>query len=262
MSATPAEVKACCAAAYAGSMARFLLGESFHPGGARLTSRLVRALRVGPGALVVDVASGPGASALQLARETGCDVVGVDLASASVAVATAAAEAARLASRVRFVCGDAESLPLPDASADGALCECSFCLFPDKEAAAGELARVLKPGGRLALADVIAVPERLPAELRTLAAWAACLADARPLEDTAALLESAGLAIEEADRHDHALAELLDRVEARLRVARFVAGLLPGELTGVGEQGLGIVASARAALAGGALGYGVIVARR
>lgn len=162
MSLAPEEVKACCAAAYSSEAARFLLGDSFHPGGAPLTSELVAALGVSPGSTVVDVASGPGTSAIQLANETRCDVVGVDLSPASVAAATAAAQCTAFGGNVRFVQGDAEALPLADRSADGGLCECALCTFPDKERAAAELARVLRPGARLALSDMTADLERLP----------------------------------------------------------------------------------------------------
>jgi arsenite methyltransferase len=255
MTLAPEDVKARCAAAYASEAARFLLGDSYHPGGAALTSRLIAALRVGPGATVVDVASGPGTSALQLAQETGCDVIGIDLSLESVAAAAAAAAAAGLAGRVHFVEGDAEALPLPDASTDGALCECALCTFPGKEAATAELARVLKPGARLALSDVTADPGRLPAEVTSLAGWVACVADARPLEEIADLLAGAGLTVEATERHDGALAELLERVEARLRLARLL-------LDGGVERGLELVGAARAALAAGTLGYGVVIARR
>lgn len=259
MTVAPEELKSCCATAYASAAARFLLGDSFHPGGAALTSRLARSLGVGPGSRVVDVASGPGASALQLARETGCEVIGVDLSAESVAAARQAAAAAGLDGRVSFVEGDAEALPLPDASADGALCECALCTFPDKRAAARELARVLRPGGRLALSDMTAVPSRLPAELTTLQGWIACVADARPLEETAALLEREGLVVESLERHDEALVALVDRIEARLSVAAMVSnGGLGLDL----ERGRELVASAREAVAAGALGYGALVARR
>ena len=245
MTSAPETLKACCASAYASAAARWLLGPSFHPGGTALTSELVRALRVGPGETVADVASGPGISALQLARETGCDLIGIDLSEESVAAAAKAAEAAGLGDQVRFVRGDAEALPLANASLDGALSECSLCLFPDKEAAAAELARVLKPGARLALSDVVADGESLPAELRTASAWAACLADARPPEEIAGLLESAGL-----------------RVEGRLAVARLVGDRLPDGLgSGVGRW-IDLAAKARQALDEGILGYGVVVARR
>lgn len=259
MTAAPEAVKACCANAYSSTTARWLLGASFHPGGAELTSRLAGALRVGAGATVVDVASGPGTSAIQLARETNCSVVGVELAEASVAAATDAAAEAGLAERVRFVQGDAESLPLEDASVDGALCECALCTFPDKEAAARELARVLRPGARLALSDMTADIERLPTELTSLQAWVACIADARPLEEIVALLERAGLAVETTERHDAALAALLERVDARLRTARLLGASL---FTGGISSGRELVGAARQALEQGTLGYGVIIARR
>lgn len=259
MSVTPEEVKACCATAYSSAAARWLYGDSFHPGGAALTSRLARALDVGPGTTVVDVASGPGTSALQLARETGCDVVGVELSSANVDAARAAADAAGLSGRVRFVEGDAEALPLEDASMDGALSECALCTFPDKAAAVRELGRVLRPGARLALADMTADVERLPPELRSLQAWVACIADARPLDEIAALLEQGGLVVKTVERHDEALAAMLDRVESRLKLARMMGAGLLGY--GVG-QGLELVEAAQDALGRGLLGYGVVLARR
>jgi arsenite methyltransferase len=238
------EIKACCAAAYSSPAARFLLGDSFHPGGAALTSRLVRALRVGPGDVVVDVGCGPGMSALQLARKTGCQVIGVDLAPPAVSDDP----------RVRFIRGDAEALPLDNASVDGALCECALCTFPDKNAAVGELARVLRPGARVALSDLTADPGRLPSSLASLHARVACVADARPLEEIAALAEAAGLAVELTERHDGALAALLDRVEARLELAAMVAVDV--------AAARGLLGEVRGALESGALGYGVVVARR
>jgi arsenite methyltransferase len=252
------DVKTCCATAYASPAARWLLGASFHPGGAKLTSRLAQALLVGPGALVVDVASGPGTSAMQLARETGCDVVGVDLSADSVAAATRAAMNAGLSDRVRFLQGDAEALPLDEASADGAICECALCTFPDKATAARELGRVLKPGARVALSDVTAVPGALPAELTSVHAWVACIADARPLDEIAALLEAGGLVVETAERHDRALMDMLDRVDARLRVARLLRPVLGGGQA----TGRELVAAAKAAGARGVLGYGVVIASR
>jgi SAM-dependent methyltransferase len=244
---SPDELKACCAAAYASPAAHWLLGDSFHPGGAALTARLVEALGVGPGDTVVDVGSGPGTSALQLARTTSCAVVGVDLSPESVGAAAAAAAEARLDGQVRFVVGDAEALPLEDNSMDGVLCECALCTFPDKRAAAREMARVLRPGARLALSDLIADPGRLPPELAGLQARVACIADARPLEEVAALLEDAGLELIDTERRDEALAGLVDRVEARLR--------------SVGVE-VGLVAAARRAVDAEVLGYGVVIASK
>jgi SAM-dependent methyltransferase len=258
MTAALAELKSCCAAAYSTAAARFLLGDSFHPGGSELTSRLIRQLDVGIGSTVADVASGLGASALQLARELGCNVVGIELSPTNVAAATDAAAAADLSGQVQFVVGDAEALPLEDASIDGALCECALCAFPDKQTSVAELARVLRPDARLLLADMVAEPERLPDELHSLAGWVACVGDARPLSDLSALLAGAGLVIERVQRHDAALEALLDRVEARLRTAALVDD---GLRAGI-EEGRVLIRAARAALGHGSLGYASILARR
>ncbi len=246
MSVTSEEIKACCAATYLSAAARFLLGDSFHPGGAELTSRLVRALRVGRGDLVVDVACGLGTSARQLAAETGCDVVGIDLSPPPDSPGE---------SRVRFVRGDAEALLLEDASIDGALCECAFCTFPDKARAAAELARVLRPGARLALSDMTARTSELPASLTTLQAWAACIADARPIDEIVVWLEGAGLMVEQAERQDDALTSLLDRVEARLKVAT----MLGAEGVALGRE---LAVEARAAVEQGVLGYSIVIAQK
>lgn len=259
MTPTPAEVKSCCASVYSSAAARWLLGDSFHPGGAELTARLGRGLQIAPGGLVLDVASGPGTSALQIARETGAEVTGVDLAADNVTAATRAAAEAGLSARVRFVQGDAEALPVEDGSYDGIFCECALCTFPDKAQAAREFARVLRPGARVAISDITARTGELPPELTSLQAWVSCIADARPLEEIAALLERAGLVVETTERHDDALAAMLDRVDARLKLARLLgAGLLGAQVT----QGRELVEAAQDALARGLLGYAVVIARR
>jgi arsenite methyltransferase len=256
------EVKACCAAAYGSDAARWLLGDRLHPGGAVLTARLVDALGVGPGARIADVACGPGASALQAAERAGCHVVGIDLAPANVELARAAASAAGLAHRARFIRGDAEALPLDDASVDGVLCECALCTFPDKPAAVREIARVLRPGGALALSDMTAEPNHLPGELRSLDAWIACIGDARPLDALADLLSANGLVVARRERHDEAVHALVERADARLRLARALPAGVPAALAGSIERGLTIAATARRAIATGALGYGIVVAHR
>ncbi|UTI63981.1 methyltransferase domain-containing protein [Paraconexibacter antarcticus] len=259
MSPAPAQVKSCCAAAYSGATARWLLGDSFHPGGARLTSRLASALQVNTGDMVIDVASGPGTSALQVAKETGCDVLGIDLSAENVEDATHAASSAGLAERVRFIQGDAEALPVADESADGAICECALCTFPDKAMAAEQFTRVLRPGARVAISDITALPDQLPPELTSLQAWVACIADARPLEEIASLLQDGGLIVERTERHDHELGAMLARVDARLKAARLIgAGMLYPQIA----TGRELVAAAQLALARGMLGYGVVIARK
>jgi arsenite methyltransferase len=81
MSASPAgrDVKACCAAAYDSDAVALLLGASYHPGGLALTRRLATMAGLRPGQRVLDVASGPGTTALLLATEFAVSVDGVDL---------------------------------------------------------------------------------------------------------------------------------------------------------------------------------------
>jgi SAM-dependent methyltransferase len=262
MTAAAAEIKACCAAAYGSEAIRWLLGDRLHPGGAELTDRLIDALAVGPAALVVDVACGPGASALQAATRTGCRVVGVDLSPECIERASAAALAAGVDGRVRFVVGDAERLPLADSDADGVLCECALCTFPDKATAAGEFARMLRPGGKLALADMTAERDRLPQALRSLDGWIACVSDARPLGEIAALLADAGLEVIASERCDEVLHALVDRADTRLRFARVLGADGPPELSGSIERARTVVSAAREAIADHALGYGTVIARK
>jgi hypothetical protein len=103
--------------------------------------------------------------------------------------------------------------------------------------------------------------DRLPPELSGLAAWIACIADARPLDEVADLLASVGLVVESAAAHDAALGEMVERVEARLVAARILGGpvaVLGDRL----DEALAIARAAKEAVAAGDLGYGAIVARR
>ena len=220
------ELKVCCSTAYQQDAVALILGESYHPGGLDLTRRLGRALDLRAGQRVLDVASGPGATAFLLAAEFGVAVEGVDLGEQSVAGANARAAAEGMAGQVRFTVGDAERLPLEDESVDAVVCECAFCTFPDKATAAAEMARVLKPGGRIGITDVALDPDRLHEELKTLAGWVACLADARPVEQYVELLAAAGLRVTLREAHDDALARMIEQIDARLiafRMAKVAA---------------------------------------
>jgi SAM-dependent methyltransferase len=151
---SPSVVKQCCAALYESDAAKLLLGASFHPGGTRLTERLGQILNLTPQTRVLDVASGKGASALFLAARFGCEVVGIDYGGKNIEEAVRNANDMGLSERVSFRQGDAECLPFADGSFDAIVCECAFCTFPDKQAAANEFARVLRKGGRVGLSDL------------------------------------------------------------------------------------------------------------
>jgi SAM-dependent methyltransferase len=257
-----AALKACCAALYASDWARLLLGDSLHPGGLALTGRLGALLHLSPGQRVLDAAAGNGASAIFLAQRFGCEVVGVDYGAQTTARAKAAAKEAGVAGRVHFVPGDAEALPCGDGAFDALVCECAFCTFPDKRAAAREFARVLRPGGRVGLSDLTRAGP-LPSELEGLLAWIACLADAQPIDRYAACLADAGFAIERVEAHDAALSEMVNAVRARLLGAELLVKLQKLELPGVDiEQAKQLARSAAEAVRAGRLGYGVVVGAR
>ncbi len=256
------ELKNCCAAVYQSDWARLLLGESFHPGGMALTERLGALLELGPGKRLLDVAAGQGASALFLARRFGCEVVGVEYGSVLVRKANAAAEAAGVTHLVHFQQGDAERLPAEDDSFDAVICECAFCTFPDKHAAAAEFARVLRPGGQVGLSDLTRAGA-LPPELHGLLAWVACLADAQPLERYAQYLADAGLHVDLTELHDDALSSLVQDVRARLLGAELLVKLKKIDLPTVDfEQAKILARAAAAAVKAGKFGYAVIQARR
>jgi arsenite methyltransferase len=259
--AESAELKSCCAAVYQSDFARTLLGESFHPGGQRLTARLGGKLGLGTGLRVLDVASGKGESAIFLAGQFGCQVVGVDFGPENVREASARATAAQSAHLVSFVQGDAERLDFADASFDAVICECAFCTFPDKRAAASEFARVLRPGGGVGLSDLTRSGP-LPRDLEGLLAWIACIADARPVEEYASYLKGAGFDAATIEPHDSALAELARDVQARLLGIELMVKLKKLDLPGVDfEQAKQLARAASKAIQDGLLGYSLIVAR-
>jgi len=167
-----------------------------------------------------------------------------------------------LSGSIRFHVGDAERLPLPDAIADAVVCECAFCTFPDKATAAAEFARVLRPGGRVGITDVTVTERGLPAELRTLAAWVACLADARPLAQYTEILAAVGLRTGYVEAHDDAMARMVDQIEARLRVLRMTAA---DRLAAAGvdvDAVLRYAALAKQAIADELIGYRMLIAEK
>ena len=255
--------KACCADLYASDWARVLLGESLHPGGLALTERLGVLLGLDADCRVLDLAAGRGTSALHLARAFGCQVLGVDYGGRNVALAIDAAREQGFAERVQFMQADAEQLTaLADDSFDVVVCECAYCTFPNKRAAATEIARVLRQGGRFGLSDLVRNGD-LPPELDGLVAWIACVADAQPVASYVADLEAVGLTVSAIEAHDEALTELINHVRRRLLAAGLVIKIQQVELPGIDLQVATRVArSAVAAVRAGALGYTLLTATR
>lgn len=259
---TETELKTCCAAVYQSDWARLILGDSFHPGGMTLTARLGTLLDLKPGKRLLDVAAGQGTSAIFLARTFGCEVVGVDYGGGSVRKAAEAAEAAGVAHLARFEQGDAEHLTANAGTFDAILCECAFCTFPDKTAAAGEFARVLRRGGQVGLSDLTRAGE-VPEDLQGLLAWIACIADAQPLERYAHYLQGAGLTVDLIEPHKEALSQMVQEIHARLLGAELLMKLKKIDLPAVDfEQAKTLARAASEAVKADKFGYVIVTARK
>jgi arsenite methyltransferase len=152
------------------------------------------------GETVLDLGSGAGFDCFLAARQlagTGL-VIGVDMTAAMIAKARANARQGGYdvptagQTRVEFRLGEIEALPVADASVDLIISNCVINLSPEKERVFREAFRVLKPGGRLAIADVVAT-QPLPAEMRTkLEAIGACVGGATLVEEMRSLLQGVG----------------------------------------------------------------------
>jgi len=126
---------------------------------------------------------------------------------------------------------DPEEIELGDRDFDAVICECSFRTFRDKRAAAAEMARLLRPDGRLGLSDLTR-QGTLPPELATQLGWIACIADALSADEGAGHLQGAGLEVRCVEPHDDALRELVETMRSRLDAGRLLGTLgklnLPG----------------------------------
>jgi cyclopropane fatty-acyl-phospholipid synthase-like methyltransferase len=257
-----ASAASCCADVYGSDLVALLLGDSYHPGGLPLTRRLARLLGLRRDEHVLDLACGRGSTALLLAEEFGARVSGLDLSAANVALAQGRLTTAERVRQVSFELADAEQLPHPDAAFDAVVIECALCTFSDKARVATEIVRVLRPGGRLGLTDVVAEPDQLPPELTTVAARIACVAGALSMNGYCDVLEAAGLRVRRIERHDLALLRMLDQIDARLALARLTAHGQAKQLgLDLDRAGL-IMTAARAAATTGTIGYGLLVAER
>jgi len=145
------------------------------------------------GETVVDLGSGGGFDCFLAARQVGDTghVIGVDMTPEMVSRARANAERSGTGN-VEFRLGEIENLPVADETADVVISNCVINLSPDKEAVYGEVFRVLKPGGRLSISDILA-RQPLPEKIREdMALVSACIGGAATVEETRGMLQRTG----------------------------------------------------------------------
>jgi len=146
-----------------------------------------------PGEIVLDLGSGAGFDALLAAQAVGPTgrVIGVDMTPEMVAKARANARAAGV-DHVEFHEGAIEALPLPDASVDVVISNCVVNLSPEKPRVFAEAFRVLRPGGRLLVSDIV-LRRPLPEVVRqSVDAWVGCIAGAALRDEYLAAIRAAG----------------------------------------------------------------------
>jgi arsenite methyltransferase len=146
------------------------------------------------GETVLDLGSGGGIDVLLSSRRVGPTglAYGLDMTDEMLELAQRnAAEAG--AQNVTFLKGRIESIPLPDASVDVVISNCVINLSTDKAAVLAEIARVLRPGGRMGVSDVVADDDLSPAERASRGSFAGCIAGALSFAEYQAGLASVGL---------------------------------------------------------------------
>ena len=158
--------------------------------------------RLQPGEKVLDLGSGGGMDVLMSARRVGPEghAYGVDMIDEMLQLAEANKARSGLANAT-FLKGTIEAVPLPAATVDVVISNCVINLAEDKGAVIREAYRILRPGGRLAVADMVEM-EALAPEVKSAAdAWAGCIAGTIPVDDYRQLLVSAGFADPEIEIH-------------------------------------------------------------
>lgn len=146
-----------------------------------------------PGETILDLGSGGGFDCFLAAKQTGPAgrVIGIDMTPDMVSKARSNAARGGY-DNVEFRLGEIEALPVADAQADLVISNCVINLSPDKPRVYAEAFRALKPGGRLAVSDIVALAEIPPDVRADFAAYTGCIAGASRVEDQTAWLEGAG----------------------------------------------------------------------
>lgn len=251
----------CCAGFYELPIVEYLLGQSFHPGGARLTRQLASTALVSPNSRVLDVACGNGNSARVIAAHFGAMVTGCDYSAINLERAAAASRTARLEAKTQFVRSNAERLPFAPETFDVSLCECSLCLFDKMDIALEQVYRVLKPGGRIGISDFF-LDAPVPQSLDGLLGRVLCVAGAPSVAGYRDALTRAGFEYVRIRIVNWTLADMIQRIRHRLNVLATTAAAASAVLPADWGDPARVLTDLEAFIASGDAGYLIATARR
>jgi arsenite methyltransferase len=156
-------------------------------------SNPISAANLQPGEIVVDLGSGAGLDCFLAAREIGPTgkVIGIDMTSEMLERARSNADQLNV-KNVEFREGLIENMPLEDGSADVLISNCVINLSPEKSAVFAEIQRVLRPGGRIVIGDIVSNGTLLPKFQEAEAGWECCISGAMTVDDYHKALAQAG----------------------------------------------------------------------
>lgn len=178
----------CSCNLYENKALRESLGETLRPGGFSITNRALGFTGLAKGSRVLDIGSGLGDTVSFLGKECGMDAVGLEPSELLIA------EASAKYPDISIMKGVGESIPVEDASLDGAFAECTLSLMDDLDKVMGECSRVIRSGGWLVISDVYA---RRPEHIKKLQdfSFRSCLRGMLDLEYLRARLDSEGFEV-------------------------------------------------------------------
>ncbi|CCH33127.1 methyltransferase domain-containing protein [Actinosynnema sp. NPDC047251] len=207
----------------------------------RLTDLVIDKLAVERGARVLDLGCGIGRPAVRLAERTGAEVVGVSVSAKDVARAGETAAAAGLADKVSFRLADAMELPFEDGSFDAVFALGSMGHMPDRGDALKEVARVLRPGGRVVLTDEVlrgaALEDEEQAYILAMVAATWCAGPPTVAERYSDYCRVAGLELDELSDITEHTKYTFSKIYQGLQSYRAEHGELPEDMAEILEMG-------------------------
>lgn len=250
-----------CCNIYELPLTQLLLGNSFHPGGLELTRQLARLVMAGPRTRVVDIACGNGDTAILLSQEFGASVIGLDQSLMLLTQAQKRVEELGIGEQVSFALLHSEQLNFKENSFDIIFCECALCLFQNSEFILNEAYRVLKPGGRLALSDVV-LNKPIPSTLQSQLAASLCIAGAYSTSTYQEMIQGAGFSSCRTINVSDVLSNMVRQIEKRIQLVDVINELKTSTSPIDAEQIQFTLKQAREFIHNQGIGYSLFTARK